>query len=116
MCRAAQLPAATPSRRWCSTSWRSSKSTEQTCRSIPGDRVVELPHEGNDTVRAAFSFSLNLPSTINVENLVLTGTANISATGNDGANVLTGNSGANLLDGLGGADTLIGGAGDDTYI
>ena len=52
----------------------------------------------------------------NVENLTLTGSADIDGTGNALANVLTGNSGANTLDGGAGADTLTGGAGDDTYV
>ena len=52
----------------------------------------------------------------NVENLTLTGSANINGTGNALANVLTGNSGNNILDGGAGADTMIGGAGNDTYV
>ncbi|MEO7861006.1 MAG: furin, partial [Nitrospirales bacterium] len=43
----------------------------------------------------------------NVENLTLTGTANLNGTGNTLNNVLTGNSGANVL---------TGGAGNDTYV
>src|SRR6185437_6160326 len=50
------------------------------------------------------------------ENLTLTGSAAINATGNVNPNVLTGNDGNNVLTGLGGADTLAGGAGDDTYV
>jgi Ca2+-binding RTX toxin-like protein len=60
----------------------------------------------------------------NVENLTLTGTSAINATGNTLANVLTGNSaantltgnaGADTLDGKAGADILVGGTGNDTY-
>jgi serralysin len=51
-----------------------------------------------------------------IERLVLTGSANLSATGNTSANTLEGNSGANVLNGMAGADTLIGGAGADQLI
>ena len=52
----------------------------------------------------------------NVDDLVLTGTADINGTGNSLNNTITGNAGANVLDGRAGADTLIGGAGNDTYV
>jgi VCBS repeat-containing protein len=52
----------------------------------------------------------------NVDDLVLTGSADINGTGNALNNTITGNAGANVLDGRGGADTLIGGAGNDTYV
>ncbi|MDI1278725.1 calcium-binding protein [Methylobacter sp.] len=65
-----------------------------------------------DTVQASVSYTLAL----NVENLTLTGTAAINATGNDLDNVLTGNSAANTLNGGLGADTLAGGDGADTYV
>ena len=45
----------------------------------------------------------------NVENLTLTGSANINATGNSLANVLTGNSGANVLTGGAGPISIDGG-------
>lgn len=77
------------------------------------DVATELAGEGTDTIVAAFTFDLN--SVLNFENLTLTGTAAINATGNSGNNVLTGNTAANTLDGGSGADTLIGGAGSDTY-
>lgn len=76
-----------------------------------GDRVVEAAGGGKDTVRAGVSYTL----ADNVENLVLTGTAALSGTGNALANKLTGNAGNNLLDGLAGADTMVGGKGSDTY-
>src|SRR4029079_16076219 len=50
-----------------------------------------------------------------VEQVLLTGTGDINATGNGLANVLTGNAGANVLNGKAGADTMNGGAGNDLY-
>ena len=76
-----------------------------------GDLVVENVGQGNDRVLTSISFTL--PE--NVETLYLTGTANIDAAGNDGANNLYGNSGNNRLDGGLGADRLSGGDGNDTY-
>ena len=73
-----------------------------------GDVVVEAAGEGADTVSASVSWTLGAE----VENLTLTGAADIDGVGNDRANVLTGNAGANLLTGRGGDDTYIVGAGD----
>lgn len=67
---------------------------------------------GKDTVRASISHTL----TSFVENLTLTGSDDIDATGNELANTLTGNIGANRLDGGAGADAMDGGLGDDTYV
>lgn len=77
-----------------------------------GDKVIEQANEGIDTVLAGVSYAL----AANVENLVLTGTGNIDATGNELDNRLTGNAGDNLLDGGLGADVMAGGAGNDRYI
>jgi len=88
---------------------------------VSGDDVYEEEGQGTDSVSSTVSFVL--PTW--VENLTLTGTTNLSGTGNDLANVLTGNAGANTLrgnagndtlDGGAGIDTLIGGAGDDSYV
>ena len=67
------------------------------------DTVIEVAGEGVDSVRSSATVTL----AANVENLTLTGTAAINATGNTQANVITGNSAAN---------TLAGGQGDDTYV
>ncbi len=77
-----------------------------------GDSVIEQANEGIDTVLADVSYALSA----HVENLVLTGTGNTSANGNDLDNILTGNAGDNLLDGGAGADTMAGGAGNDQYV
>ncbi|MBW8881138.1 MAG: calcium-binding protein [Asticcacaulis sp.] len=53
--------------------------------------------------------------TQHIENLTLTGSGNLTGTGNGLVNILTGNGGNNVLDGRQGADTLYGGAGNDTY-
>ncbi|WP_298191005.1 DUF4347 domain-containing protein [Novosphingobium sp.] len=76
------------------------------------DVVVEAEFEGNDTIRAGFSYALDK----NVENLQLTGTGDFSGVGNVLANTLTGNDGANILSGEDGNDTLVGGIGADTLI
>jgi Ca2+-binding RTX toxin-like protein len=79
-----------------------------------GDNVTESlagVAGGVDLVQSSVSFTLGA----NVENLTLTGTANIDGTGNELANILTGNSGDNTLDGGAGVDKLVGGAGNDTY-
>ncbi|QNM82910.1 calcium-binding protein [Sphingomonas sabuli] len=76
-----------------------------------GDAVIENAGEGTDEVRASISYTLGE----NVENLTLTGTANLNATGNGVGNLIFGNSGDNVINGAGGADTMRGGAGDDTY-
>jgi trimeric autotransporter adhesin len=77
-----------------------------------GDVVTENPNEGTDTVLASIDYTLGA----NVENLTLTGTANLNGTGNGLANTIVGNAGNNTIDGGAGADTMTGGAGNDTYI
>ncbi len=66
------------------------------------DRILENANEGIDTVNSSVTYAL----TGNIENLVLTGTAAINATGNLLKNILTGNSAANVL---------TGDLGDDSY-
>lgn len=77
-----------------------------------GDTVVEDSGKGTDLIQSALSYTL--PA--NVEHLTLTGSGNLSGTGNAEDNTLTGNSGNNTLDGGTGADSLVGGAGNDTYL
>ncbi|MEQ6290609.1 cadherin-like domain-containing protein, partial [Vogesella sp. GCM10023246] len=77
-----------------------------------GDIVVEASGAGIDTVRTSINYTL----TSNIENLELTGSANLTGTGNALDNSLSGNSGNNVLDGGAGKDTMSGGDGDDTYI
>jgi Ca2+-binding RTX toxin-like protein len=75
-----------------------------------GDRAIELAGQGTDIVKSKVTFTLGA----NVENLTLTGTANVNGTGNTLANKLTGNAGRNTLNGNRGNDNINGGAGDDT--
>ncbi|GLK66445.1 beta strand repeat-containing protein [Hansschlegelia plantiphila] len=77
-----------------------------------GDQVREANEQGVDTVNSSVAFSL---AGQYIENLTLTGSANIAGTGNSLDNVITGNAGNNVLDGATGADTMAGGAGNDTY-
>ena len=75
------------------------------------DVVTENAGEGIDEVRASVAtYTLGA----NVENLVYTGTANFTGTGNATANLITGGAGNDTLVGGGGVDTLIGGDGGDT--
>ena len=75
---------------------------------LSGDIVAELLAEGTDTVSSGISYTLG----DNVENLVLTGSAE-DGTGNALDNIIQGNALGNALDGAGGNDRLIGGDGVD---
>ncbi|NIX76671.1 CAP domain-containing protein [Microvirga terricola] len=87
-----------------------------------GDKAIERAGEGIDNVYSSITYSLHGQA---VENLTLTGSANIDGTGNSLHNRLTGNAGANVLDGgalndilngRGGKDVLIGGSGSDIFV
>ena len=67
-----------------------------------GDVVNETDGDGTDTVQSSISFSLADPvhAIGSIENLTLTGTGAINATGNGLNNLLIGNSGNNVLAGL----------------
>ncbi|HEY5723231.1 MAG TPA: calcium-binding protein [Allosphingosinicella sp.] len=75
------------------------------------DQITEHLGQGNDTVMSSVHHALRG----NIENLILTGTAAVSATGNELANVITGNSANNVISGGLGADSLSGGGGNDVY-
>ncbi|MDH4383464.1 MAG: tandem-95 repeat protein [Gammaproteobacteria bacterium] len=76
------------------------------------DTVIEATDAGRDTVRASVNYTLGA----NLENLVLTGSASLTATGNELANSLAGNDAANRLDGGAGADYLYGQGGNDSLV
>ena len=77
-----------------------------------GDVVTEALGAGTDLIQSTISFT----ASDHIENLTLTGTSNINATGNSLNNTLTGNTGNNTLNGGAGNDIMVGGAGNDTYI
>jgi Ca2+-binding RTX toxin-like protein len=77
-----------------------------------GDKVVEAAGGGTDIVQSRIGYTLS----VEVENLLLTGTNAVNGLGNGSANTLTGNAAANVLDGKGGADALRGEGGNDTYV
>lgn len=84
-----------------------------------GDIVDELAEDGSgiDKVYASTTFSLSGSKVRGVvENLTLTGKANINATGNALDNTVTGNDGDNYIDGGLGHDILIGGLGRDKFV
>ena len=76
-----------------------------------GDIVTEAADSGIDLISSEITYE----TAENVENLTLTGSNNINATGNDLANILNGNSANNILNGKANVDTMAGGEGDDTY-
>jgi trimeric autotransporter adhesin len=77
------------------------------------DVVVEVADAGYDT---AYSVLAVAALDANVERLILLGTSDIKATGNDLNNTIYGNSGNNVITGGKGNDVLIGGTGIDTFV
>ncbi|XXD87305.1 putative Ig domain-containing protein [Pseudomonas sp. Z4-20] len=75
-----------------------------------GDTVTENANEGIDTVETSITYTLGS----NLENITLSGSNAINATGNSLNNTITGNQGNNILSGGAGNDVLIGNAGSDT--
>jgi Ca2+-binding RTX toxin-like protein len=72
-----------------------------------GDKITEIAGTGNgfiDTVKAGITFSI--APFANVENLTLTGSDDITGTGNTLGNLILGNAGKNTLSGGDGNDTL----------
>jgi 2',3'-cyclic-nucleotide 2'-phosphodiesterase (5'-nucleotidase family)/Ca2+-binding RTX toxin-like protein/endonuclease/exonuclease/phosphatase family metal-dependent hydrolase len=77
-----------------------------------GDSITEELNQGTDLVKSNVSWTL----VDNLENLILTGSANINGAGNSVNNVMTGNDGDNTLSGGFGNDSLTGGLGADILI
>ena len=78
-----------------------------------GDTVSETSTLSTETDIVVSTISYTLGA--NVENLILSGTDAINATGNSLYNRLTGNDAANKLNGGTGTDIMVGGLGNDTY-
>ena len=76
--------------------------------------VVQAQFTGLNTNTVLSSVSYVAPA--NVQNITLTGTASITATGNNLHNVITANSGNDTLTGGSGSGTLVGGTGLDTFV
>lgn len=76
---------------------------------------VIVAHGSGNTVESSIGYSLAAKGQ-GVQNLTLTGTADLAGAGNALDNVIRGNAGNNTIEGGGGNDTLFGGAGADTYV
>lgn len=77
-----------------------------------GDVVTESSGQGLDRVISNISYTLGS----NIEELELSGSSALAATGNSLNNVVIGNGADNVINGGTGADELWGGAGDDVYV
>ncbi len=87
-----------------------------------GDVVIELSllaAGGIDTVQSSVSYDATSTSNgangAGIENITLTGTNQINATGNALNNTIIGSIARNIIDGGAGVDTLRGGDGNDVY-
>lgn len=87
-----------------------------------GDKAIEANVAGVDKVNSSVSYSIFGQF---IENLTLTGTANINGAGNSLSNAVAGNAGNNtlsglqgndIINGLAGQDVIYGGVGNDTLI
>jgi Ca2+-binding RTX toxin-like protein len=81
---------------------------------VAADVVTELANEGTDAINSAVT--LSIATLTNIENITLTGSALINATGNTLDNILIGNTGNNSISGGAGNDTIDGGTGNDTMV
>ena len=85
-----------------------------------GDIVDETAPGSGGTDTVFSSLSVNLSDAAHfrgdIENVVLTGAADVNVVGNGLNNILNGNAGDNYINGNAGADTMRGRAGNDTYI
>lgn len=77
------------------------------------DVIYEGLNAGTEVVISSASYTL---ASNNLENLTLTGNANINGTGNNSDNRIAGNGGNNILDGGRGRDVLTGNGGNDTFV
>lgn len=77
------------------------------------DVVIEAAGGGTDRIVSSISLGLGAPGLFAVENLTLTGAADLAGAGNALANVIVGNAGNNRIAGFDGDDTLFGRAGSD---
>ncbi|WP_145927682.1 family 16 glycosylhydrolase [Bradyrhizobium neotropicale] len=80
--------------------------------SDPNAKVVEGYGGGIDTIKSSVTYKL--PDY--VENLTLTGSPAINATGNSQSNIIIGNNAANIITGGLGNDVMTGGGGADTFV
>ena len=82
-----------------------------------GDTLSSAMVDGGDgTDWAVADFNVSLSSVFNVENILLSGSDTLTATGDESANFIVGNAGNNTLTGAGGLDTWTGANGVDLFI